>query len=116
MRPLFSSFSIPIGKTKSSRSEEDDFAPNFRQAATVGERAEVVVQALAKKLARSLSMVVDDVDSSKPLFDYGVDSLVAVEIRNWIGKEFSADVAVFDIMGARRLLPWALSCRKRAGS
>ncbi|KAK5331711.1 hypothetical protein LTR93_000716 [Exophiala xenobiotica] len=30
----------------------------------------------------------------------GVDSLVAVEIRNWLTKEAKADVTVFDILAA----------------
>lgn len=63
------------------------------------EPAEILVKVLSRKLARSLSTPPDDINSSKPLFDYGVDSLVSAEIRNWIGKEFKADVAVFDIMG-----------------
>ncbi|CAJ2500643.1 Uu.00g034960.m01.CDS01 [Anthostomella pinea] len=44
-----------------------------------------------------------DVSSIKSLSDalskYGVDSLMAVELRNWIGTDFKAQVAVFDIMG-----------------
>lgn len=34
---------------------------------------------------------------------YGIDSLVAIELRNWFSKELSADVAVFDIMGEASL-------------
>jgi len=29
---------------------------------------------------------------------YGVDSLIAVELRNWF-TEFSADIAIFEILG-----------------
>lgn len=31
--------------------------------------------------------------------DYGVDSLMAVELRNGIGKDYEAEVAVFDVLG-----------------
>lgn len=31
--------------------------------------------------------------------DYGLDSLMAIELRNWIGRDFAPSVAVFDIMG-----------------
>ena len=40
----------------------------------------------------------DDIDTSKPLYHYGVDSLVAVEIRNWIMREIKSDISVFDIL------------------
>jgi acyl carrier protein len=46
-----------------------------------------------------MSISPDDVEPSKPLSSYGVDSLMAVELRNWINKEFSSTVAVFDIIG-----------------
>lgn len=44
-------------------------------------------------------MVIENVDGSKPLQAYGLDSLVAIEIRNWFGKEIGAEVTVFDILG-----------------
>lgn len=52
------------------------------------------------KVARILGMPVEDIDASKPMHSYGVDSLVAVEVRNWFLKEMKADVAVFDITGS----------------
>ena len=45
-------------------------------------------------------MPVEDLDASKPANMYRVDSLVAVEIRNWIFREIKADVSVFDILSS----------------
>lgn len=75
-----------------------DVGALFREATDTKERAEVVVTALVSKLARALSVSPDDIDVDKYLSDYGVDSLMAVELRNWIGNDFHANVAVFDIM------------------
>ena len=98
--PLFSSFARCTDAVRhSEHSNGLDLATLFRQAEAEDMKMQVVVRALAAKLARSLSMTADDVDPTKKLFEYGVDSLVAVELRNWIGKEFLADVPVFDIMG-----------------
>ncbi|KAK8115468.1 hypothetical protein PG984_011970 [Apiospora sp. TS-2023a] len=72
----------------------------FRAATTEDERTGVVLESLAQKLARGLS----DVDVKRPLHLYGVDSLVALELRNWIGKEFAADVPVFELMSGRTVL------------
>ncbi|KAI0385542.1 polyketide synthase PksD [Hypomontagnella monticulosa] len=73
----------------------------FKKLDTMEDRAAIVVQSLSKKLARALSIETKDVDAEQPLHALGVDSLVAVELRNWIGREFAADVAVFEIMGGR---------------
>jgi acyl carrier protein len=99
-QPLFS----PFATSANSGAVHDggngaDLAALFRQTQEVDEREKLVADALAQKLARSLSVSQEDIDQHRPLFEYGVDSLVAVELRNWIGKEFGADVPVFNIMG-----------------
>lgn len=105
-RPLWSTFSFIVGSDAgagdgSSKQLAPDQAAGtlFRQAKDADERTQVVLRALAVKLARAMSISPDDVESSKPLSSYGVDSLMAVELRNWIGREFSAPVPVFKIMG-----------------
>ncbi|CAN9190585.1 unnamed protein product [Alternaria alternata] len=79
-------------------------AARFRQAESVEEMDRVVVESLVRKIARALSMSLEDVDTDKALHLYGVDSLVAVEIRNWITKEFMADVPVFELMSGKSIL------------
>ncbi len=72
------------------------------EATSLGEAAGPITDALVDKLAVSLSSMQDKeaVDIHKPLHAYGVDSLLAVELRNWIGREFQADVAVFETLGS----------------
>ncbi|KAL8303319.1 hypothetical protein RB600_006977 [Gaeumannomyces tritici] len=72
-------------------------------AASVAEAGVVVAEALAAKLARMLSVPSADVDMSRPLHVYGVDSLVAVELRNWLAREARADVAVLELMGGSNI-------------
>lgn len=59
---------------------------------------EIVVQALAQKLFK---MTAADVmsDLEAPLHSYGLDSLVAIELRSWLLNEMGAEVAIFDLMG-----------------
>ena len=95
------------GDATSGHGNEEDVV-NFRellsQSTSWIEAGDVVVQALIAKLSKSLStMQNNDVDIYKPLHAYGVDSLLAVELRNWIGKEFQADVAVFETLGGSTL-------------
>ena len=76
-----------------------NYATLFASAGSLSEAGEMVAQGLARKLSKALSMPAEDIDTSKPLHAYGVDSLLAVELRNWFAKEMNADVAIFTIMG-----------------
>ncbi|KAK6206913.1 beta-ketoacyl synthase domain-containing protein [Colletotrichum tabaci] len=57
----------------------------------------VVLEALLLKIARMLSVGVANLETSRPLHAYGIDSLTAVELRSWLAKELGAEVSVFDI-------------------
>lgn len=74
-----------------------DYASLFQTMSSPSEAVQVVIEGLVKKLSLALLMPVENIDTSKPLYEYGVDSLLAVELRNWFSRELSADVAVFDI-------------------
>ncbi|EOD43942.1 putative polyketide synthase protein [Neofusicoccum parvum UCRNP2] len=77
-------------------------APSLRVAlpavADLAEAAELVAEALVAKLAAALGMEVGDLDRGKPVSAYGVDSLVAVEVRNWVWREMMASVSVFELL------------------
>lgn len=34
---------------------------------------------------------------------YGIDSLMAVDLRTWIGKKMKADVSLFDVLNAESI-------------
>ncbi|KAI0848453.1 hypothetical protein F5Y00DRAFT_270187 [Daldinia vernicosa] len=99
-RPLFSGFASTDKGVQSERSQKGpDLGFLFRQAATAEARTAVVVKSLSANLARAMNGSPEDIDPAKTLSDYGVDSLMAIELREWIGAQFGATVAVFDIMG-----------------
>lgn len=68
------------------------------QASSVDAAADIISVALVQKLARSLMVSVDDIEVSRPISRYGVDSLLAVEIRSWLFTEVQADISVFDLL------------------
>ncbi|KAK6954107.1 hypothetical protein Daesc_004069 [Daldinia eschscholtzii] len=106
-RPLYAAFSYLVGSgsgsdstsTSSQLAPDQQAAALFNQAKDPEERVQVVLLTLASKLARAMSIAPEDVEPSKPLSAYGVDSLMAVQVRNWINREFSSPVGVFEIMG-----------------
>ncbi|UKZ55914.1 putative secondary metabolism biosynthetic enzyme [Trichoderma virens] len=64
------------------------------------EASEHVVASLVGRIAKMLQIEAEDVDTSRALHSYGLDSLVAIEIVDWALKEIEARVSVFDIMAA----------------
>ncbi|KAK2008695.1 ketoacyl-synt-domain-containing protein [Colletotrichum eremochloae] len=76
----------------------DSPGARLAQAQTLAEAVDIVVSRIAATLSQSLQMPSEDINVSRPLYFYGVDSLVAIEIRNWVSKEFRSDVSLFDIL------------------
>ncbi|KAI6350677.1 hypothetical protein MCOR25_010479 [Pyricularia grisea] len=64
------------------------------------EAVSVLIDGLVDKISVIVSMPASEVDPSRPLFMYGVDSLVAMEIRNWIQRDVKSDIALFDVLEA----------------
>ncbi len=86
----------------------DDSLPN--QLAEVSSRNEaerLVAQAIAQKLANVFTISTDDVDMTKPPGAHGVDSLVAVELRNMLRHQVAAEISSFEIMQSVSLVALA---------
>jgi len=71
------------------------------------EASALLAESIAVKLADMFSMARSDVDFGKPLSHYGIDSLVAIELRNWISSTVRAKVSVLDIMQTTSLADFA---------
>jgi hypothetical protein len=98
--PLFSSL---VGNQKPSAiaitSSIGGLVNRFKEAQGNAEKAQVVSIALVEKLARALLVSSDHIEPDQTLERYGVDSLMAIELRNWAINNFQSKVAVFEIMG-----------------
>ncbi|KAK2770047.1 polyketide synthase [Colletotrichum kahawae] len=59
-----------------------------------------LLDSLAEKVSSITMMSREDVTPTRSLIEYGLDSLVSVELRNWIKREYGADLALTQIVGA----------------
>ncbi|KAH9242477.1 hypothetical protein K456DRAFT_1905557 [Colletotrichum gloeosporioides 23] len=59
-----------------------------------------LLDALAGKVSSITMMSREGVTPTRSLIEYGLDSLVSVELRNWIKREYGADLALTQIVGA----------------
>ena len=78
-------------------------ASAFVSAGSAAEGRTIVVAALAEKLSKILDLTLETVQSSRSIASYGIDSLVGLELKNWIAKEMGADLAVFEILSRSSL-------------
>jgi NAD(P)-dependent dehydrogenase (short-subunit alcohol dehydrogenase family) len=84
---------------KGQGSQGPDLLTRVKEAPGVADAAQIVSDALVNKLCKVLARAPDSFDRAQPLHVYGVDSLVAVELRNWFLQGLKVDVAVFEILG-----------------
>ncbi|KAL2862548.1 uncharacterized protein BJX67DRAFT_296391 [Aspergillus lucknowensis] len=75
---------------------------------TKQEAQTLVGEAIAHKLSDIFMIPATDIDASKHPSAYGVDSLVAVELRNMLALQAAADVSIFNIMQSASLAALAL--------
>ena len=81
----------------------------LQEAQTMDEAHKVLYAALVHKVS-SISMTPkEEIQIEKPLGDYGLDSLVAVEIRNWITNELYANVPLLELTNSPSLQALAVS-------
>lgn len=62
-----------------------------------------VVEVINGTLKRSLGWA-EPLEPSRPLASYGIDSLVAVELRNWVRSELGIEISVVEVVGAKTLI------------
>lgn len=82
----------------------------------LAEAGQVVEDALKANLANAMTASAEDVDADKPLHSYGVDSLKAVEVRNWLFRELKCDISVFDILSPMPLAKLSVNIAQKSKS
>lgn len=87
----------PGGKGRSSN-PDDLLRQELAGVPANDEALALVIGAITRKLAALFNLVAAEIDVSSGLSSLGVDSLLAVEVRNWIGSVIQAKVTVFEIL------------------
>ncbi|THD00081.1 hypothetical protein EYZ11_000406 [Aspergillus tanneri] len=75
----------------------------LRQSRSLEAAETLVVEAVIKKLSSILMRPAEELDSMVPISVYGLDSLVAIEVRNWITRELEASLQILEILASESL-------------
>jgi hypothetical protein len=119
-RPMFHELFLSENETDSctnspsseSRGVDPAYSTELAQALSDEEAEALVTEWLRSKTALVLGVELEEVDGSKPAHAYGVDSLVAIDLRKWFAKEIGADVQVFTLLGNKPLCDIAKEAAK----
>jgi len=87
------------GRSKDGASFKDSLA----QALSWQDVVDLVTGAIINKLSQMFMIPPDEFDKGQPLSKYGVDSLVAVELRNWLVSHVQAEMSIFDVLQSTSL-------------
>jgi len=75
---------------------------------------EVLYAALVTKLAAVLMLSVEEMEPSAAVASYSLDSLAAIEVRNWIAREADANVQVLELLTSPSLMELAKLILKKS--
>ncbi|KAI0454862.1 reducing type I polyketide synthase [Xylaria acuta] len=89
--------------------KEASLSEQIAQAKTAEEATAAVQQAVVAKVSDMFVLQESDINPSLPLSEYGVDSLVAVELRNWLVPNARIEMSIFDLLGSPSLIELAKS-------
>ncbi|CAI6093931.1 unnamed protein product [Clonostachys chloroleuca] len=85
-----------------------DIKSSLASCASVDAAVEIACTGLTGMLAKAMNMHLEEMDTGKPPNSYGVDSLVAVGVRNWILSNCGIQVSVFEILSERTIAELAM--------
>ncbi|KAK1622033.1 KR domain-containing protein [Colletotrichum phormii] len=78
------------------------------QAETAQDAVIIVEDVLRGFAAQIMDVAVTDIDTEKASYDFGVDSLKAVELRNRLFRDVQSDISVFELLSPSPLSKLAL--------
>ncbi|PGH26935.1 hypothetical protein AJ80_01317 [Polytolypa hystricis UAMH7299] len=86
------------GEVDDGTTASESLSSLFSQCSSLHEVSRLISTALCEKIAKGLQTTPENIDTSKPLHSYGVDSLMAVELRSWIIANIKAEISLFDML------------------
>ncbi|KAL7805464.1 polyketide synthase [Trichoderma aethiopicum] len=92
-----------------------DMKAMLAAAASFDEVSAIVRDGLSGMLAKTMNMLPFEIDLKKSLNAYGVDSLVAVTIRNWILNNCGVQVSVFEVLSDLSIADMANMIAEKGG-
>jgi NADPH:quinone reductase-like Zn-dependent oxidoreductase/NAD(P)-dependent dehydrogenase (short-subunit alcohol dehydrogenase family)/ubiquinone/menaquinone biosynthesis C-methylase UbiE len=117
--PLFSRLPYPAqlqgdDAGLKSNDKSNDIDKMLRQVGTIKEAEALIQDTITAKCAVFLDRPIDDVPVNQPLAMIGLDSLVSIELKNWLIRALQASVQASDISSAPSIAALAVLVTKKS--
>jgi hypothetical protein len=103
-----------IHEQRAATSGQIDVHAVLRTCTSSEAALETTLHAVKAKLARLLAIQVDDIRTDRSIASHGMDSLIAVEFRNWLSTFMETHLQMFELMSSILLSDLALLIAKRS--
>ncbi|KJZ75926.1 hypothetical protein HIM_04750 [Hirsutella minnesotensis 3608] len=77
--------------------------------------ADIIRAGLMAMLAKAMTMLPEELDAHKPPNAYGVDSLIAVGVRNFVLSSFGVQVSVFEVLSDATIAELSVTIAEKGG-
>lgn len=101
--PMFSRFRMDTSTSTEVGKAEATLHQALKQSKDIKSAIDLILTALVNQIVSHTGVPVENMSKAKSLQDYGIDSLAAVEFKNWISKEMESVVPIFELMAAESL-------------
>ncbi|TRX95680.1 hypothetical protein FHL15_003234 [Xylaria flabelliformis] len=81
-----------------ARGSNDSVKVKLKAAVSTQEKSAVIQTAVTVSLSELLGLAADEIDVNKAMSHYGLDSLVAAELRNWLVVNLGVEVTTLQLL------------------
>lgn len=108
--PLFSHFRHRFRMQKGMGIPDNSIGTlreGLKTAKTLDEATGLICEMLIERISAHLTIAGESVNPANAISEYGVDSHVAIELRNWISKTMESTIPILEILASSSLLELA---------
>ena len=87
-----------VSKKAQTGKLESNSVTELLKTASPSDFRQIVTNAILDRLAKLLFTPSDEIDPSHAVSEYGMDSMIAAELRNWFVKNFQTDVTFLELL------------------
>lgn len=116
--PVFSQLPLPqekkTGGAGSGRAEKVDFVEALGKVKSMAEAEQIVRDAAVAKFAVFLDRPIEEIRVEQSLATIGLDSLVSIELKNWLVRTFQVNLQTSELGGAGSIMALTATIASRS--
>ncbi|KAK5630340.1 hypothetical protein RRF57_006055 [Xylaria bambusicola] len=104
----------PSVTVATGRKQTVNYAELLDAAKSTEDAAKIITDALVTRVSSLVGTEISRIEAHKSMQSYGIDSISAIDIRNWIMKVFAVDTPIFELLADSSFATVAASIAHKA--